>query len=178
MNRLGGRWRLLIVSLLVAAQVVFVVGAVAREEYLLNTGTEIRLQTRPVGPWDVLRGQFVDLGYEIDDVSDFQRFRWLGDRGDTLYVVLAEGDDGFWTAVDASRERESETSRPDGTVVIRAEVVANNTGIVRVEYNNIRRFYVPDGTEDPETDPVAVVVVHGDREARLKRLEVDGVSWP
>ena len=128
MTFFAGRLRSVLFAAFVAVQVVVVVGAVAREEYLLNSGTEVRLQTRPVDPWDVLRGQFVDLGYEIDDLSNLRTDDWLGSEGDTVYIVLAEGADGLWTAVDGSRDRESETSRPEGTVVIRGEITVRSGG--------------------------------------------------
>ena len=178
MRFLNGRWRLAVFALFVAVQIVFVVGAVAREEYLLQSGTEIRIRTRPVDPWDVFRGQYVDLAYDIDDLTHLRHLRWLGSAGNTVYVILAEQEDGLWNPIDASRERESSTSRPDGTVVIRATVLRNELDFFWVEYRDIGRFYVPEGTIDPESRPVAVVVVSGDGTARLKGLEVDGQSWP
>ncbi len=156
-----------ILAVFVAAQVLLVVGAVAREEYLLHNGTEIRLRTRPVDPWDVLRGQYVTRAYEMDDLTNVGAIRWLAYEGDTVYVMLSEGDDGIWTVVDAGRDRESESSRPEGTVVIHSKVTYRSDDGLWVTYNNLGRFYVEEGTRNPETNPIAVVVVSG-----------DGVAWP
>jgi hypothetical protein len=91
---------------------------------------------------------------------------------------MAEGEDGLWHPIDVNHDRESATSRPDGSVVIRAELVVNTFPTLLVEYPDIGRFFVPDGTEDPESQPVAVISVNGDGTARLKSLEVDGEPWP
>ena len=58
----------IILALIIVLQILSLVGFVIYQENLKATGTKIILQTVPVDPRDLLRGEYVDLRYEISDI--------------------------------------------------------------------------------------------------------------
>lgn len=64
-----------------------------RQEMVLERGELYRFACAPVDPADVLRGRYVALGFEASsiDVPDGASFR----RGETVYVRVTTGDDGY-----------------------------------------------------------------------------------
>ena len=58
--------RLVIFTTLVALQLLFVLGFIAREEFFLRSGTEVLVMSRQVDPRDPLRGDFIILAYEFE----------------------------------------------------------------------------------------------------------------
>lgn len=181
MNALRSRRRLVIFALLVAAQALVVLALVVREERLLRTGTEVILEVLPVDPRDPLRGDFVIMSYDAQDLravpGDFTSV------GDDVYVVLQQRGP-YWVPTEYRRERVSPSVLPTGAVQIRG-VVTSRQPDLRVDYPNLDRFYVPEGQGVFPTDPDgrprlpdAVVVVSGDGTARLAELLIDGQPWP
>ncbi|MEZ4502659.1 MAG: GDYXXLXY domain-containing protein [Dehalococcoidia bacterium] len=167
--------RLAIFALIVLAQAVVVLALVVREERLLAEGTEITLEVVPVDPRDLLRGDYVTLGYEAQDLANV-----LGDfatEGETVYVVFQQRGE-YWVPIEYNRDRVSPSSLPSGSVQIKARVTSSNLGRIRVDYPNLDRYYIPSGTGNPPSIPDAVVTVTGDGEARLVRLLIDGQPWP
>ena len=59
----------IILVLIIVLQILSLVGFVIYQESLKDTGTKIILQTIPVDPRDLLRGEYVDLRYEISDIT-------------------------------------------------------------------------------------------------------------
>lgn len=86
----------------VALQVLVLAGMIGMRAYTLATGTRIRLQTLPLDPRDPLRGDYVNLRYEISELrSDrLELAPWSYRRDDVIWVVLAPGQP-FWRAVAA-----------------------------------------------------------------------------
>ena len=72
MNRLRGMWLRMPRTVLYAAaaliQVAFIAAMVLDRAGVLREGTEVTLQTRPVDPRDFLRGDYVQLRYDISSV--------------------------------------------------------------------------------------------------------------
>ena len=62
------RFKIALVSIIIL-QIVSLVVFVIYQENLKGTGTKIVLQTIPIDPRDLLRGEYVDLRYEISDVT-------------------------------------------------------------------------------------------------------------
>ena len=59
----------IILVLIIVLQVLSLVGFVIYQESLKDTGTKIILQTIPVDPRDLLRGEYVELRYEISEIT-------------------------------------------------------------------------------------------------------------
>lgn len=113
---------------------------------ILRDGAEVRIRTAPVDPRDLLRGDYVTLGYPI---STIDQGIMVGDGPATsgrrsLWVRLVPGADGLWTAGEASFEPLPPRS---GSVVARTLPFHFNgavPGRLTVSYG-IERYYVPEG---------------------------------
>ena len=62
------KFKIVLLSIIVL-QIVSLVVFVIYQENLKGSGTKIVLQTTPIDPRDLLRGEYVDLRYEISDVT-------------------------------------------------------------------------------------------------------------
>lgn len=82
-------WRFLIP---LAVQVAIVLSIPAQKVMTITNGTTVYLQTVPVDPYDVLRGRYVTLNYDIARRSRLETLPgWSDDlpkRGTEVYVVL------------------------------------------------------------------------------------------
>lgn len=158
---------------------------------ILRDGAEVRLKTAPIDPRDLFRGDYVVLNYEISTVEVDKA---PGERdlrvGETIYVRLAPGTDGFARAVGASKAKPAPAT---GETIIEGRVDRSGTCLmgadgaidcargrngVRVDYG-IESFFVPQGeglaieqTERGRIEVVAAVAPSG--QAAIKRLLIDG----
>ena len=166
-------------------QLAIIALMVADRVRILRTGTEVMLQTAPVDPRDLLRGDYVILSYEITSVQ-------TGDlegkpapaRDYFVYVKLAPGADGFHHAVSMHTGPVPVAS---GEVLIRGRIHrGQNCGngnefcqTMRLEYG-LESFFVPQGEgraleearNERKLAVVAAVAPNG--RAAIKRLMLDG----
>ncbi|MBD9372173.1 GDYXXLXY domain-containing protein [Rhizobium sp. ARZ01] len=117
---------------------------------ILRIGTEVRLKTAPVDPRDLLRGDYVTLGYQIStiDKSIITGEAPVVSGLQTLWVRLVPGADGLWTASQASF---APLTQQEGSVVARTSPFEYYPGLdgqvpdtISVAYG-IERYYVPEG---------------------------------
>lgn len=125
-------------------------GIIISKQITIWTGTTVRLQTQPVDPYDLFRGDYVTLRYRISDMNripDFSRkdtpvwtpasssYAWSS--GDTVYVVLRQQPDGTATA-------EYKTPQyPTGNVLfLKGTVSGYNAN--QIDYG-IESYFVPQG---------------------------------
>lgn len=180
MSRLRSHARLLAFAVLVLLQALAVVALVVREERLRAVGREIVLKAVPVDPRDLLRGDYVILGYEVQDLSSFSGPAVVA--GDRVDVDLRRSD-RYWVVSEFRRVEPGERTPEPGAIFLRGTVEsvsfpASGQGTVRVAYANLDRYYVPQGTGNLPKPPDVVVIVDGNGNARIKRLEIDGKPWP
>lgn len=149
---MNSRRYLLVAAVAVAlVQIGFLVTMITGRAAILRDGTEIVLKTEPVDPRDLLRGDYVVLGYDISmlpgeliqpaEEGDAE----AGDR--TVFVRLAPGADGFHQAIAARLDHPPEAEKGEGEVDIRGVVRSWAPGRQHgffVEYG-IERYYVPEG---------------------------------
>ena len=153
---------------------------------ILRGGTEVALQTRPVDPRDLLRGDYVRLGYDISEVpAGALQDQPAGTRTPTMFVKLTPNRDGLYEAVSVHTEAVPVTS-PE--VLIRGRVVYGTScgsgsrafcARLRINYN-LERYFVPEG-EGKKLEQardkrklVIVAAVAPSGRAAIKRLLVDG----
>lgn len=141
--------RVLGAALLVALlQIGFLAALVEGRASILRDGRAVLLKVEPVDPRDLLRGDYVRLGYGINTL-DRALLAGPGEplaRGTAIMVRLAPGEDGLWQAVGA-RTADMPAAVPDaGTVEIAGRVEGDRGGseALRVTYG-IERFYLPEG---------------------------------
>ena len=102
------------------------------------TGRVITLRTKPVDPYDVMRGYYMTLGYEISDPPGFNHLE--RNRGNKVYTLLEKGNDGVWNAVSVSDELPVNLSA--NQAVIRGFMTARHSdGPIRY---GIEQYFVPE----------------------------------
>lgn len=69
---------------------------------LLSTKT-VRLATQPVDPFDLIRGQYIIIRYEIGTIPSISG----AEAGDNVYVLLEEDAEGISRYKDASLDKPS-----------------------------------------------------------------------
>lgn len=169
------RWFMLFVAL----QLLFLLGMAGRHAYTLATGTPVLLKTAPVDPWDMFRGDYVVLSYEISLLPLPPAPHLL--TGESVWVTLQPPVSGerHWQAVGVSRSR---PAAAPGQVAVRGTVRWQDHTHLSVAYG-IEQFYVPEGQgreleqRMEQVDVVAVVDRFG--RAALREVLVDGqpIVW-
>jgi uncharacterized membrane-anchored protein len=153
---------------------------------ILREGTEVTLQTRPVDPRDLLRGDYVVLSYDISQLPAGSLLNQpTGTRNPMVFVKLAPNRDGLYEAVSVHADAVAVAS-PE--VLIRGRVAYGATcgsggrafcDKLQVRYN-LESYFVPEGEgrkleqsrNQRKLTVVAAVLPSG--RAAIKRLLVDG----
>ncbi|MDR3163980.1 MAG: GDYXXLXY domain-containing protein [Synergistaceae bacterium] len=108
----------------------------------LAFGERVFLETRPVDPSDILRGDYVTLDYEIQDIPDYMHPEEMGGgpysnkSPSAVFVGLERDTDGV------GRVRSVSLKRPNGGLYIKGIYKRMRWGI---DYG-LSRYYVPEGT--------------------------------
>lgn len=161
---------------LIVVQVLVMVGmAAGRELTLRDDSRDVTLQTRPVDPRDLFRGDYAILRYEIStiDRSEVRVPAQVRD-GDTVYVELVEDGGGTWSARSVALEPADGWRR-----FIRGSVEREGGSAVQIDYG-IEAFFVPEGRggEVQFADDVKVVVaLDTTGGAVIRHVIVDGERW-
>lgn len=126
------------------AQVLVVAGFAASREIALRSGTEVVLETAPVDPQDLFRGDYVVLSYDISTIGLCEVA-----TGGTAFVPLEEGPDGVWRAAPLRRGVAYGTlddALSESGVAIRGRVRSGGDfGRCTIAYG-IESYFVPEGT--------------------------------
>jgi len=89
----------LLIILAVAFQVLAVASMAISKEWLLSTGQEVVLQTAPIDPRDIFKGDYVRLDYAFSKISMSQldeSFLVNGlDKGQKVYLSLTTDENGL-----------------------------------------------------------------------------------
>lgn len=163
----------------VALQTLALFAIVGMKQWTLSTGTPVLLETRPVDPRSLFRGDYVVLNYAIGTLDAGLAGMPLEVRkGDAVFVTLRQ-DGEFWKAASVHAER------PDavpGTVVIKGEArsAAGRGARLDLQYG-IEEYFVPEGEgraiEQPRQEGNVSILVAVDRfgKAGIKAVLIDGV---
>jgi uncharacterized membrane-anchored protein len=146
---LQGRWLVAIATVVALAQIAVLGSMIWSRAAILRSGTEVMLEVRPIDPRDLLRGDYVVVGYTI---SNLDKSLFGGETREdysgphTVYVRLARGADGLWEAAAARLDSPFDAPGADGEVDIRgiASYFPPDLTPVPVDYG-IERFYLPEG---------------------------------
>ena len=172
--------RLAAFALLVLLQAAVVIGLVVREERIRATGRVVVLKAAPVDPRDLLRGDYVTLRYDIENVPTYYaRYGGRASAGEQINVILRRNGH-YWEVTEYTPATSDSPAPAAGDVFLRGTVESldANSSRIRVSYANLDRFYVPEGTGRLPKPPDAVVVIDRDGSARIRGLEIDGKPWP
>ena len=176
-----GKTRLIFFGV-VALQLLFILGLVAYKEVTLRFGTEVVLQTVPVDPRDLFRGDYVTLRYEVSTLGrNGVSMPYDVAQGDKVYVHLvlstSTESEGTWIAANVAKDLNS-----DWDVFIKGRVTRVDgvgTRNIQVEYG-IEAYFVPEGQGldiERAQDVKARVAVDGFGQGIIKGLIVDGEPW-
>lgn len=151
---------------------------------ILRGGTEVTLQTRPVDPRDLLRGDYVVLGYDISQLpAGALAGQPSAERNPIVFVKLAPDANGLYQAVSVHAAPVTVTA-PE--VLIRGRVSYSCGSNVRtfcdkltIRYG-LESYFVPEGEgkkleqarNQQKLRVVAAVLPSG--RAAIKRLLLDG----
>ncbi len=127
--------RTLFFILAVAAQFLILAVVPAQKIYTRATGKSVLLKIYPVDPYDVLRGYYVTLRYEIGDAGKFAHSSGFS-SGDHVYVTLERGDGGVWHAISLSQSFPA--NLPENRLAIRGRYSYSS-----IEYG-IEEFFIPE----------------------------------
>jgi uncharacterized membrane-anchored protein len=178
----------LIISALVLAlvQIGFLSWIIAGRAAILRNGKEVLLKIEPVDPRDLLRGDYIILGYEISRIpvkmiANIPAGKFSSD--DTSIVVrLKKGADGYWMPTTAWFGKAPTPAAADEADI--AGHVAEGwdlrgEGMTIAPDYGIERFYLPEGEgmavqNDMRVRPFGIrLALSGDGTAQIKAL-VDG----
>ena len=114
---------------------LFLLGAVSAQRIIpLYAGRTVILKIEPVDPYDIFKGYYLNLDYDISRLDSFKQ-AYLPEKG-RVYVVLQQNKQGIWQA--SSVHAQWPDAIPDDAVVIKA----------RKEYSSFKygleSYYVPE----------------------------------
>ncbi|MBT8345012.1 MAG: GDYXXLXY domain-containing protein [Desulfofustis sp.] len=120
-------------AMTISAQMIFLVTEYLNSLWPLWFGNPIILETRPIDPRSLFRGNYVQLNYAISDISkDLTREDFK--PGEVGYVSLKD-EDGIFIATALQREK------PETGIYIRGRVKKVNQGL-RLRYG-IEAYFMP-----------------------------------
>jgi len=162
-------------ALVVGVQVLLLLSLIGFKQYTVWTGETVLLKVQPVDPRDLLRGDFIEVRYDISTI-DLADVRGDDNVSGRIYVELRKDADGYWqpVAVHDGRKRSF-----DGTVLIEGDVSRYRyDDRIDVDYG-IEQVFIPEGSGSqlPLGDGhVVAVEVKVDRwgNAIPRRFFVDG----
>ncbi len=169
--------KLKLLALVLGLQTAWILGTTVVQERGLAKGQVILLETQPVDPRDLLRGDYLTLNYKISDVplNTFSppQVNPLP-PGTTVYVAL-EPRGAFYAVAKASTEP---IAAETGQVILRGRAQAWwSTSSTHVEYR-LERYFVREGTGNPPRGKITVqVAVPASGRGQIKDVLIDGKPY-
>ena len=177
----------LVISALILAlvQIGFLSWIIAGRAAILRNGKEVLLKIEPVDPRDLLRGDYIILGYEISRlpvklIANIPAGQSTSDNT-PIVVRLKPGADGYWHAVTAWFGKAPMPPASDEADIV-GQVAPGWTldpeSTITPQYG-IDRFYLPEGQgmaiqNDMRVRPFGVrIALAANGEAQIKAL-MDG----
>ena len=127
------------------------------------TGKTIILDTRPVDPFDLFRGQYMTINYQINTIPLLNGIK----DGETVYVTLKEDDKGIW------QYESTAMSIPQKKDFIKGTVERVDTSTMRVTYG-VEQYFFERGANLPMRGIQVKLKVAADGQARIDKLLQDG----
>ena len=158
-----------------ALQSAWMLGTAVVQERTLAQGDVILLETRPVDPRDLLRGDYVILTYKIGEAPGMGQFqpplRSDLKPGQTVYLVLSKRGD-FHEVEWASTEPVKDVGA--GRVVLKGKMGAAHWA--GIEFG-LERYYVREKTGNPVGKLTVQVAVSKAGKGVIKQVFVNGEPY-
>jgi uncharacterized membrane-anchored protein len=169
-----GNWFGLVIGL----QVALLLGWAIANEINLASAPTVVLDTAPVDPRDLLRGDFMILNYKISRVPEplgRPADESVKQAGSDLWVVLQQRG-RFHEVAATSWTPPADLAREQ--VVVRGRTRGSEgSGWLRVDYD-IEKYFVPEGKGTPRFSEMVVEATVSRQKLGIKRLLVDGRPYP
>lgn len=168
-----------LLMLVLAAQSAWILGTAFMQERVLNVGQLILLETQPVDPRDLLRGDYVRLNYKISDVPvHLLPPSFSGDLphpGEVFVALAPVGTNQFWEIMRAGLESFTPAANE---VLLRGKTagIPNSVNSIRVEYG-LEQYFVAEGTGHPHGKLTVQAAVSKSGRANIKEVFVDGKPY-
>jgi uncharacterized membrane-anchored protein len=166
--------------LVLALQSAWILGTAFTQERLLRVGQIVLLETQPVDPRDLLRGDYVRLNYKISNVPAnlfSPPVKTDLPSGTTIFVALAPtGTNQLYEATRAGTENFTPAANE---VLLRGKTAQNwrnNAGSIHVEYG-LEQYFVAEGTGNPQGKLTVQAAVSKSGRANIKEVFVDGKPY-
>ena len=171
--------KLLLFATVLGLQTAWILATTFVQERTLRAGQVICLETQPVDPRDLIRGDYVMLSYKISDLDRslfFPALRNAPTQGQAVYVAL-ESNGPFYVAVQASLD----PIKPSGgRIVLKGQVQSGwgDTGrrAIHVAYG-LEQYFVREGTGTPRGKLTVNVAVPTSGQGSIKEVFVDGKPY-
>ncbi len=172
--------KLKLLMLVAGLQAAWMIGTTVRQEFVLARGRTILLETVPVDPRDLLRGDYVILRYKISDVP-LQLFvpplTNSPPDGQRVHVVLEKRGE-FHEIVRADTDAPSVQG---GQLALQGRIGTRRwwgaqTNSAHVEYG-LERYYVSEGTGNPRGKLTVEVAVPVSGNGMVKQVFIDGKPY-
>lgn len=173
-RRLPG-WRLWVPLLL---QTGFILAVPVQDAYTYVAGREITLQTAPVDPYDLLRGHYQVLGYEISQPDQLQKLPGGSKFGTnlaaprTFYVVLAAPNSTNQTPPQPWKPVRISETRPTDLTDQQVAIQGKTDRYGRITYG-LETYYMP---EDQRNQVNQAINQQTDQRAFVVNVKVDGTG--
>lgn len=129
----------------------------------LLTGKTIVLATRPIDPFDILRGQYIQINYEISNLPAILEAK----KNDLVYIILKEDENGIW------RYQEASLTVPKDKTFIRGKITSIYNNQISVEYG-IEQYFFERNAQLPTTNLTVEAKVDSSGQARISKLLHNG----
>lgn len=167
-------------AVVIALQLAWIGATVFVQERRLGEGAVVRLETAPVDPRDLLRGDFVILSYKISRIDEAKFASPAPDdipEGSTVYVRLVEQGEFHEVEMASLHPLVWEAARP----VVRGRVEPTSSWQaggaphrhLRLSYG-LERYYVAEGTGNPQGKLTVEASVPRSGRAAIRNVFIDG----
>ena len=168
--------KLKLLVLVLALQTAWLLATVANQEFALSHGKIILLETHLVGPYDMLRGDYLILNYKISDVPATLFVPPVKNDlvpGTKIFVALALGTNQFY---EITRVSTNEFTPAPDEVLMRGRSdyrLRNATNSIHLTYG-IENYFVPEGSGNPLGKLTVQAIVPASGRARIKNVFLNG----
>ena len=129
----------------------------------LITGKTVILATRPVDPFDILMGQYININYDISNIPTIENAK----DGNDIYVIIKEDKDNLW------KYREASLTVPKDQIFINGKIKSVYGNQMRIEYG-IEQYFFERNAELPTTNLTVEVKISSSGQARISKLLHNG----
>lgn len=169
------------------AQAALILAVPLQATYVQLTSETVILQTAPVDPYNLFRGYYVTLGYDISNVTNLSNLpggstlnaiptvkRSMFDPVDPVYVILEPPATPTGTPPPAWRpvavQRDRPTTLPDNQVALRGRLSQG-----QIVYN-LEQYYIPEEQRLAINEQIRQVQNQGDRTQFVVEVAVNNAG--